>query len=55
MPVKPLTRDEIARRAGRDIPDGAYVNLGIGFQRWQPTTCRRTARLYTTVRTAFSG
>jgi 3-oxoadipate CoA-transferase beta subunit len=31
MPVKPLTRDEIARRAGRDIPDGAYVNLGIGL------------------------
>jgi 3-oxoadipate CoA-transferase, beta subunit len=31
MPIKPLTRDEIARRAGRDIPDGAYVNLGIGL------------------------
>jgi 3-oxoadipate CoA-transferase, beta subunit len=31
MHIKPLTRDEIARRAGRDIPDGAYVNLGIGL------------------------
>ena len=31
MAVKPLSRDEIARRAGRDIPDGAYVNLGIGL------------------------
>jgi 3-oxoadipate CoA-transferase beta subunit len=31
MPIKPLTRDEIARRAGRDIPDGAHVNLGIGL------------------------
>ena len=31
MPVKPLTRDEIARRVGRDIPDGACVNLGIGL------------------------
>ena len=31
MPAKPLTRDEIARRVGRDIPDGAYVNLGIGL------------------------
>lgn len=31
MAVKPLTRDEIARRVGRDIPDGAYVNLGIGL------------------------
>src|SRR3954462_3943573 len=31
MTAKPLTRDEIARRVGRDIPDGAYVNLGIGL------------------------
>jgi 3-oxoadipate CoA-transferase beta subunit len=31
MPAKPLSRDAIARRVGRDIPDGAYVNLGIGL------------------------
>jgi len=29
-----LTRDAIARRVARDIPEGAYVNLGIGL----PTT-----------------
>ena len=26
-----LTRDQIAERAAQDIPDGAYVNLGIGL------------------------
>lgn len=26
-----LTRDQIAERAAKDIPDGAYVNLGIGL------------------------
>ena len=29
----PLTRDEMAQLVARDIPRGAYVNLGIG----QPT------------------
>jgi 3-oxoadipate CoA-transferase beta subunit len=32
--AKPLTRDEVARVVGRDIPSGSYVNLGIGL----PTT-----------------
>lgn len=29
-PAGPLRRDDIARRVARDIPRGAYVNLGIG-------------------------
>jgi 3-oxoadipate CoA-transferase, beta subunit len=31
VPARRFTRDEIARRVGQDIPDGAYVNLGIGL------------------------
>ena len=31
MSYQKLTRDQLAARIGRDIPDGAYVNLGIGM------------------------
>lgn len=29
--MKRFTRDEIAQRVARDIPEGSYVNLGIGL------------------------
>ena len=31
MMVQALSSEDIARRVARDIPDGAYVNLGIGM------------------------
>ncbi len=31
MSYQKLTRDQIAARVAQDIPDGAYVNLGIGL------------------------
>ena len=31
MSYQKLSRDQIAERVAQDIPDGAYVNLGIGL------------------------
>ncbi|WP_449212556.1 CoA-transferase [Acinetobacter baumannii] len=31
MSYQKLSRDQIAQRVAQDIPDGAYVNLGIGL------------------------
>ena len=38
------TRKQTAWRIAQDIPDGSYVNLGIGAPERSPTTCRMIAK-----------
>ncbi|EKK09126.1 3-oxoadipate CoA-transferase subunit B domain protein [Acinetobacter baumannii IS-235] len=38
MSYQKLSRDQIAKRVAQDIPDGAYVNLGIGLPPRLPAT-----------------
>jgi 3-oxoadipate CoA-transferase beta subunit len=42
--MTPLTREQMAWRAAQDLPEGAYVNLGIGIPTWRRALCRRGAR-----------
>jgi len=37
----PWSREDLAARAARELKDGYYVNLGIGFRPSLPTTSRR--------------
>jgi len=43
-PLPRWTREEMAARVARDIPDGAVVNLGLVCPRWWPTTSPLTGK-----------
>ncbi len=53
--MQKLTRDEMAQRVACDIPEGAYVNLGIGRRPASPITCPLTKRCSCTAKTACWG
>ena len=51
---KPMTRDEMAARVAHDIPEGWYVNLGIGAPLKVADHVPQSAKSFSIPRTAFS-
>ena len=54
-PSAGLGKDALAALVARDIPAGAFVNLGIGLPTQVRTTCPPAAGSCSTPRTACSG
>lgn len=50
--MQKLTRDEMAQRVARDIPEGAYVNLGSAYPPVSPTTFLPIKKSSCTAKTA---
>ncbi len=52
--MQKLTRDQLAQRVARDIPEGAYVNLGLACRPALRTICLRTKKSFCTAKTDCS-
>ena len=49
-----MTREQMATRVAADIPDGAYVNLGIGLPTMVANVLPRIAKSFCIRKMAFS-
>ena len=53
MSIQKRTREQIVQLIAQDIPDGSYVNLGIGLPTKFLNTCQQTGKLFFIQKTVY--